>query len=117
MSFTMSSTFKWPVTFEYAEAGEHKKQKFTAIFKRVPLEEFQELLLNDSGQEDPGNVKVLRRILDEVFEDFEEVEFEGEREDCKEQLKTDVTVANALVDAYTHATTGGRRGKQLKKPR
>ncbi len=109
--FKLSDTFRWPVRFKYARDGGYSDEKFTAKFKRIPMQEFmRRALLDDMAGED--RINAMTDLLLDVFVDFEEVEFDGEdRESIRRALIADTTVANATLDAYSEALTGGLREK------
>lgn len=115
--FKISDSFKWPVEFEYAVNGKLVPQAFTAKFKRLPLEEFADRL---SGMEEAkttaGRVGAMKGLLSEVLLDFEEVEFEGDRDNVRAQLIRDTTVANAMFEAYSEAISGKLRSGNSGKP-
>lgn len=113
MSFKIVDTFKWPVTFEYAADGKFKKQSFKAEFKRIPTEEFAELLVHDE-EDQAGRVNMMTKLLKVVLVSVEQVEGDGSDEEIMASLISDTTVGNAMLESYTEAMTGGRRGKNLK---
>lgn len=114
--FKLSSTFRWNVQFHYASmAGELEPQAFTAKFRRLTAKEFSEFdakIAEAARASDNARALALRsELLDRVFADFEDVEFdEGlqSREDVKAALIDDATVARALVEAYSEAMAGIR---------
>lgn len=115
MGFKVSDRFKWPVIFHYAIDGKYQPQKFTAIFKRLPADEFARLLQPIEGGTTAQRVEAMIDLLEEIFVDFEEVEHDGSRDDVKRQLIHDTTVSNALLEAYTDGISGGPE-KNSKQP-
>lgn len=114
--FKVSDTFRWPVEFEYAEENEHTVQKFTAVFRRMPAPEYAAKLGSIDALDPMAQVTTAIEVLEEIFTDFEEVEFEGDRDAMRRILIEDPTISAALMNAYSEAVngTGGIRAKNSK---
>lgn len=104
MAFVLkkSNTVKWPVTFQKAaDGGKFKKQTFTAIFKELGRDQFNELA--DKG-DDP--------LVNEIFVGWEGVQDEEKNEipfneENKTMLLDDFSVMKAIIETYGQVIYGG----------
>ena len=104
MAFVLkkSNTVKWPVTFQKAaNGGKFKKQTFTAIFKEIGRDRFNELV-------DKGDVALVDEILLgwEGIQDEEKVDVPFSDEN-KAFLLDDFAIMKALIETYGQVIYGG----------
>ena len=104
MAFVLKTTktVKWPVTFQKAaDGGKFKKQTFTAIFKEIGRDQFNELA--DKG-DDP--------LVNEIFIGWEGIKYEDVNEvlfdeATKKILLDDFSVMKAIIETYGEVIYGG----------
>ena len=97
-----SNTVKWPITFQKAsDGGKFKKQTFTAIFKEIGRDRFNELV-------DKGDVALVDEILLgwEGIQDEEKVDVPFSDEN-KAFLLDDFAIMKALIETYGQVIYGG----------
>lgn len=104
MAFVLkkSNTVKWPITFQKAsDGGKFKKQTFTAIFKELGRDRFNELV-------DKGDVALVDEILLgwEGIQDEEKVDVPFSDEN-KAFLLDDFAIMKALIETYGQVIYGG----------
>ena len=104
MAFVLkkSNTVKWPITFQKAsDGGKFKKQTFTAIFKEIGRDRFNELV-------DKGDVALVDEILLgwEWIQDEEKVDVPFSDEN-KAFLLDDFAIMKALIETYGQVIYGG----------
>lgn len=104
MAFILKKTasVSWPVIIKKAsDGGKFQEHKFTAVFKEVGRERFNELI--DEGDE---------ALSDEILLGWEGVQDESKTDipfnsENKKALLDDFTVMKALITAYGEMITGG----------
>ena len=104
MAFVLkkTTTVKWPITFQKAsDGGKFKKQTFTAIFKEIGRDRFNELV-------DKGDVALVDEILLgwEGIQDEEKVDVPFSDEN-KAFLLDDFAIMKALIETYGQVIYGG----------
>lgn len=121
--------FRWRVRFAWPDqGGEARDASLVAVFERLPAEDYIRRLAVITGHErgalDPAAAdngpdaaeahRLTAELLAEVFVDFDEVEFEGDRADARRRLLDDLHAP--LFRAYTDALGGGLRAKNSGAP-
>lgn len=127
-------TFRWRVRFAWPdESGEPRDASLVAVFRRLPADDYIARLAAITGHErraldaaahpdpDPPDApdaveahRLTAALLDLVFDDFDEVEFEGDRSTARARLLQDLH--GPLFRAYTDALGGGLRAKNSAAP-
>jgi len=104
MAFVLkkSNTVKWPITFQKAaDGGKFKKQTFTAVFKEVGRDQFNELV-------EKGDIALVNEILLgwEGIQDEEKVDVPFSDEN-KAILLDDFAIMKAIIETYGQVIYGG----------
>ena len=104
MAFVLkkSNTVKWPITFQKAtDGGKFKKQTFTAIFKELGRDRFNELV-------DKGDIALVDESLLgwEGIQDEEKVDVPFSDEN-KAFLLDDFAIMKELIETYWQVIYGG----------
>lgn len=108
-----SPTFSWPITVkEPVDGGRFRSHTFTAVFKRVSQDRYEELLLQQRDfkllvERDAEVSSIpLREIADELLVGWADI-FEPDNttqvpysQEAKAQLLKTAGIANALVETY-----------------
>ena len=110
--------FRWRVEFLWPnEDGEPEEQSFVAVFRRLEAPEWADRLAEVAEAEGaPRDVaRLVAKLLDDVFADFDGVEFEGgDRGAARATLAGDLS--GPLFRAYCDAMGGGLRAKNSESP-
>lgn len=125
---TTDRRFRWRVHFAWPDAsGEARDTSIVAVFERLPADAYicrlgaitshEHRALAVDAPDGPEAVEAHRltaALLAEVFVDFDEVDFEGDRAVARERLLVDLH--GPLFAAYAHAMGGGLRAKNSGAP-
>ena len=110
--------FRWRVRFDWPnEDGEAEEREFVAVFRRLPSAGWADRLAAiAANQKHPRKVAdLVAAVIDDVFLDFDEVEFDGgDREAARAALADDLS--GPLFRAYCDAMAGGVREKNSGPP-
>ena len=110
--------FRWRVRFPWPnEDGEAEDREFVAVFKRLPAKDWADRLADiAANQKQPRKVAdLVAAVIDDVFLDFDEVEFDGgDRKAARAALADDLS--GPLFRAYCDALAGGVREKNSGAP-
>tara|TARA_Y100001963_G_scaffold67570_1_gene94146 strand:- start:701 stop:1030 length:330 start_codon:yes stop_codon:yes gene_type:complete len=104
MAFVLkkSNIVKWPITFQKAaDGGKFKKQTFTAVFKEVGRDQFNELV-------EKGDIALVNEILLgwEGIQDEEKIDVPFSDEN-KAILLDDFAIMKAIIETYGQVVCGG----------
>ena len=124
---TTDRRFRWRVHFAWPDqTGSPRDTSLVAVFERMPAaayiarlgaitdHEHRALAADPDGPEAVEAHRLTAQLLAEVFIDFDEVDFEGDRAAARERLLEDLH--GPLFAAFTNAMGGGLRAKNSGAP-
>lgn len=104
-SFWWKIEFLWPK----ADGNGHETKSFKAQFRRIPSDEFLEKTATVMAAEEneTNAIAAIRAIVNDVFLDFKDIEYEGDDKDAvREFLINDTAIIRSMYQGYNVAILG-----------